>query len=316
MRTIGSLILAGTLCGCAASSAKIDPARAIAQAPHPSALSIFDGATGSPLDWRQVLDQVAHADAVFVGETHDDATAHALEHALVDAFLASHPSAAVSIEFLERDDQAATDQYLRGESELDAFIEATKSRHWAGTDTWIPWYQPMIDSAKRSKARVIAANAPRRYVSKARTEGYEALTALPPDERALFEVDESISRDGDWERLKALVIEMRADGSGHGDSPSDSPIDEEIDQFHRAQRVWDRTMGLSAARAYAGGARIIHVEGAFHIGTRLGTVAQFAAATPGAKILVIDLVPSNLRTRAPATGPSADIVVHTKLPAP
>ncbi len=305
------LLAAALLAGCA-TKAQVDPVAAIAAAPHPTALAAFDGKTGEQLSWPTVLERVAAADAVFVGETHDDATAHALEHALVEAFIASHQGAAVSLEFLERDDQAATDAYLGGQSTLDVFIDATKSRDWAGPGTWIPWYQPMIDSAKRAKVKVVAANAPRKYVSKARTDGYDALRALPADERVLFEIDETISRDGDWERLKVLMMEMRLDGSP-GDRSEATPTDEEVDQFHRAQRVWDATMGESAARAQVTGSKVIHLEGAFHIGERLGTVGQFTKAVPTAKVLVINLVPEARTVFVEADAHGADIVICTKL---
>lgn len=307
------------LTGCAAPM-KLTPAEQLARAPHPTALSIFDGTTGARISWADTLDRVAKADAVFVGETHDDAVAHALEHALVDAFIATHTRPAVSLEFLERDEQAKTDAYLRGELALDAFVDETKSRHWAGDETWIAWYQPMIDSARRAKASVVAANAPRTYVSRARTDGYDALKSLSAEERALFEIDESISRDGDWERLKALIVDMRgggargATGGGSGEtSDADAVVtDDEVDTFHRAQRVWDRTMGLSASRAQNAGFKVIHCVGAFHIGQRLGTVAQFAAACPSASIIVIDLVPSDATVLGSDGAKGADIVVHTQ----
>ena len=306
------LLAAALLAGCA-TKARVDPAAAIAAAPHPTALASFDGKTGERLSWPTVLERVAAADAVFVGETHDDASAHALEHALVEAFIASHQGAAVSLEFLERDDQAATDKYLAGTITLDEFVEATKSADWAGKGSWLPWYQPMIDSAKRAQAKVVAANAPRKYVSKARTDGYDALRALPADERVLFEIDETISRDGDWERLKALMIEMRIDGS-HGDRSEATPTDEEVDQFHRAQRGWDATMGTSAARAQMSGSKVIHVEGAFHIGERLGTVGQFTKMVPTAKVLVINLVPEARTVFVQSDAHGADIVVFTRPP--
>ena len=306
------LALLATLPSCVAQ-VKPTPSEQLARAPHPTALAIFDAASCARLAWSEVLDRVAKADAVFVGETHDDATAHTVEHALVESFIASHERPALSLEFLERDDQGFTDAYLRGEISVDDFVTKTKSRDWAGEGTWMPWYQPMIDSAKRAKAPVVAANAPRPYVTRARTEGYDPLCALGPEERSQFEVDEAISRDGDWERLKALIIEMRSDGAhGAAINTGDLVSDDEVDSFHRAQRVWDRTMGLSAARAQNSGYKVIHCVGAFHIGERLGTVAQFAMQCPNLSILVVDLVPSAAITIAPEDFNGADIVIHTK----
>ncbi len=302
---------AGTLCACA-STRPLSPTEAIAAAPSPLSLSAFDGATGALISWREVLDRVAAADAVFVGETHNDATAHAIEHELVASFLAAHHPAAVSMEFLERDDQAATEDYLAGAISMDEFIARTKSKDWAGADSWIPWYQPMIDSAKRSRAKVVAANAPRKYVSSARVDGYTALLALPGEERVLFEVDEEIARDGDWERLRELMIEMRHDSAKEDNAKPEPPSDDDVDAIHRSQRVWDRTMGTSAARAYSNCGAMIHIVGGFHAGNRLGTVAQFLKACTPRQVLIVALEPSKSQTLDPSDADGADVVIHTR----
>ena len=111
---------------------------------------------------------------------------------------------------------------------------------------------------------------------------------------------------------RVLMMEMRLDGSP-GDRSEATPTDEEVDQFHRAQRVWDATMGESAARAQVTGSKVIHLEGAFHIGERLGTVGQFTKAVPTAKVLVINLVPEARTVFVEADAHGADIVICTKL---
>ena len=304
------------LCACA-NTKRIDPAIEIAQAPTPDSLAAFDGKTRTPIAWDEVLKRVVQANAVFVGETHDDASAHRVEHALVNAFLAAHPKAAVSLEMLERNEQEAVEIYLRNDSTLEVFLATTKSRDWAGENTWIPWYQPMIDSARSSGSQVIASNAPRKYVSIALRDGYVPLRALPADERLLFEIDEEITRDGDWNRLRELMVEMhkeraekeRAQNAETGPS---EPSDEDVDCAHRAQRVWDRTMGMSAAKTFAQNTSVIHVAGGFHLEERLGTVAQFSRLCPEANILVISLQPVESSEIEEKEIKGADIVIHTK----
>ena len=314
--SFASLGFAFSNCGCA-NTKRIDPAVEIAQAPNPESLAAFDANTRTPIGWDEVLKRVANANAVFVGETHDDASAHRVEHALVNAFLAAHPKAAVSLEMLERNDQDAVNLFLSHSSTLEVFVATTKSRDWAGENTWIPWYQPMIDSARISGAQVIAANAPRKYVSIALREGYEPLRALPADERLLFEIDEEITRDGDWNRLRDLMVEMHKeraekDRAEKGETGPLEPSDQDVDCAHRSQRVWDRTMGMSAANTFAQKTAVIHVAGGFHLEQRLGTVAQFSRVCPDAKILVISLQPSASAEIEEKEIKGADIVIHTK----
>ena len=308
---VAALVSGFSLSACT-NSKRIDPAVEIAQAPNPESLAAFDGNTRTPIGWDEVLKRVANANAVFVGETHDDASAHRVEHALVNAFLAAHPKAAVSLEMLERNEQDAVNLYLSNSSTLDVFLATTKSRDWAGENTWIPWYQPMLDSARMSGAQVIAANAPRKYVSIALREGYEPLRALPADERLLFEVDENLTHDGDWLRLRELMVEMHKDRAEKGETGPLEPSDQDVDCAHRSQRVWDRTMGMSAAKTFAQKTAVIHVAGGFHLEQRLGTVAQFSRVCPGAKILVISLQPSASAEIEEKGIKGADIVIHTK----
>lgn len=313
---VAALVSAFPLCACT-NAKRLDPAVEIAQAPTPDSLWAFDGKTRTPMGWDEVLKRVANANAVFVGETHDDASAHRVEHALVNAFLAAHPKAAVSLEMLERNEQDAVEIYLRNDSTLEVFLATTKSRDWAGENTWIPWYQPMIDSARMSGAQVIAANAPRKYVSIALREGYEPLRALPADVRLLFEIDEEITRDGDWNRLRELMVEMHKeraekDRAEKGETGPLEPSDQDVDCAHRSQRVWDRTMGMSVAKTFAQKTAVIHVAGGFHLEQRLGTVAQFSRVCPDAKILVISLQPSASAEIEEKEIKGADIVIHTK----
>ena len=313
---VAALVSGFSLSACT-NSKRIDPAVEIAQAANPESLAAFDGNTRTPIGWDEVLKRVANANAVFVGETHDDASAHRVEHALVNAFLAAHPKAAVSLEMLERNEQDAVNLFLSHSSTLEVFVATTKSRDWAGENTWIPWYQPMIDSARISGAQVIAANAPRKYVSIALREGYEPLRALPADERLLFEIDEEITRDGDWNRLRDLMVEMHKeraekDRAEKGETGPLEPSDQDVDCAHRSQRVWDRTMGMSAANTFAQKTAVIHVAGGFHLEQRLGTVAQFSRVCPDAKILVISLQPSASAEIEEKGIKGADIVIHTK----
>ncbi len=308
---VAALVSGFSLCACT-NAKRIDPAIEIAQAPNPESLAAFDGNTRTPIGWEEVLKRVANANAVFVGETHDDASAHRVEHALVNAFLAAHPKAAVSLEMLERNEQDAVNLYLSNSSTLEVFLATTKSRDWAGENTWIPWYQPMIDSARISGAQVIASNAPRKYVSIALREGYEPLRALPADERLLFEVDENLTHDGDWLRLRELMVEMHKDRAEKGETGPLEPSDQDVDYAHRSQRVWDRTMGMSAAKTFAQKTAVIHVAGGFHLEQRLGTVAQFSRVCPDAKILVISLQPTASAEIEEKEIKGADIVIHTK----
>ena len=190
MRPIAILALLSALLptfasGCA--TARADPAT--------RTLTIFNGHSGEAMVWTDVIDRAAAADGTFIGERHDDPTAHAVQLAVFQDLLARAPGTAIALEHLERDEQSTLDRYLRGEMTPDAFIDATKSRDWAGKDTWVFFFQPLVDTAREHHAPVIAANAPRDIVRRARSEGHDALDKLPPPERATFDIPIQTSTD-------------------------------------------------------------------------------------------------------------------------
>ena len=160
-------LLAATLLG-ATGCATARPA------PDPAArtISIFDGESGRPLVWSDVVARAAEADATFVGERHDDPTAHDVQLAVYQDLLARFPGTAIALEHLERDEQPLLERYLRGEMTPAAFIDQTESRDWAGKETWVRFFQPLVDTARENDSPVIAANAPRELVKRARDEGH------------------------------------------------------------------------------------------------------------------------------------------------
>ena len=191
---IALVAAAATLAGCATPAATTaarplrNPAAEIAAAPDPSAMPAFDGRSGRRWSWPALVARIGAAEAVFIGEQHDDAGAHKFQAAVTDAMCTARPGATLSMEMLERDDQYATDGYLAGTLTLEEFVDRAGVRNWAGAGTWIAWYQPVVDAARACGSPVVAANAPRRFVSQARTGGYAPLVELPAEDRALFDV--------------------------------------------------------------------------------------------------------------------------------
>ncbi|MFM7262071.1 MAG: ChaN family lipoprotein, partial [bacterium] len=112
----------------------------------PRSLVMFEGATGRSLGWADVMAAASWADCTFIGERHDDPVAHAVQLAIFEDLAAGYPGTALALEHLERDEQATVNRYLAGEITRDAFIDTTESRNWAGNDTWVVFFQPLVDA--------------------------------------------------------------------------------------------------------------------------------------------------------------------------
>lgn len=278
----------------------------------PWGLAMFDGTRGTVLTWHDLSQAVAWADVVVIGEQHDDPVAHQVQQAIVAESMARFPRTAVALEMLERPEQAQVDAYLRGELTVDEFVDATGSRNWAGKDSWMTFYQPVLDSARDTQSRVVAANAPRPLVRRARTEGYESLLILPLEERAQVDLPQ---HPGSAEYRRRFDEVMR------GNSGDDAPSQEALDRTWRSQRVWDATMARSVMRSrdtaiqQPGGAqaarKVILLVGQFHSDFDGGVVSEMSAYDPLAKILVISIQRRNADVLDPSDYGRAAIVVYS-----
>ncbi len=272
-------------------------------------VSIFAGDGGSA-SYLEVLDACARADVVIVGETHGHEAGLALAAELFEDLLQGSQRAALSMEFYERDQQVALDDYLKGVTDREQFEEAARRRE--GNDP--AGHRRMIEAAREAGVAVIAANAPRRYVSLARQEGYGRLRTLTPEQQRLFVIPWRMPEGRYREDFFALMGGMFADGS-HGDS--DVPVEERVEAIFRSQSLWDATMADSIARALGAHRPIVHVVGRFHSDFGGGTVQLLQDLAPHARIVTLSMIDSGEEAVASLREEDigrADFVIYAQSP--
>ena len=285
----------------------------------PRSLAMFEGSTGRSLGWADVMAAASWADCTFIGERHDDPVAHAVQLAIFEDLAAGYPGTAIALEHLERDEQATVNRYLAGEITRDEFIDATESRDWAGKDTWVVFFQPLVDAAREAGSPVVAANAPREAVREARAIGHDAMRAKPAAEQADFDLPIT-TRDGfftnDWNGRWNAYFDRFVDIMSPSDDDDPSSTRERLANIFLSQSVWDGTMGASAARAREHGApKVVLCAGCFHVERDGGTVLQFEARRPTDRVLTVTVIDdSSLMLRDEDRG-AADIVIYGFRPA-
>ncbi|MDX1420761.1 MAG: ChaN family lipoprotein, partial [Rubricoccaceae bacterium] len=255
-------------------------------------------ADGTRTDLGAVVDAMARADVVFLGERHNDPTAHALQRRLLEEahrrYGAERP-VALGLEMFERDVQLVLDEYLAGLVREQDFLAA--ARPWG---TYAEDYRPLVEYAKAHGLAVIAANAPARYVSRVGREGLSGLDALPEPARA-FLPPRPVAPPSDAlaARFEEEMAEMAA---VHGSSP---------DGLLAAQNLRDATMAFSLAEHLARhpGALVVHLNGAFHSRDGLGIPEHLVRYAPGVRPLVVTLRPSDDLDGAPAPGDGAFVIL-------
>jgi uncharacterized iron-regulated protein len=237
---------------------------------------VFD-AKGNSSSLEKILEATGQADVVFLGEQHDDATAHALELQIFKAAFEKYGKerkVALSMEMFERDVQVVVNEYLNNLISESHFL--LSARPW---NNYKQDYRPLVELAKTGKLPVIAANAPRRYVNMVSRGGRETLDALSPEAKKwLAPLPYNQPSEVYAGKFKALMGGSPESGMG-------------INKILDSQTLWDTTMAYSIAEFLKENkaALIVHLNGAFHTENRLGTAEQLLKFRPKAKFIVITM---------------------------
>ncbi|MEM7168466.1 MAG: ChaN family lipoprotein [Planctomycetota bacterium] len=236
---------------------------------------IFDTKSGAELNVAQLVERLAVAEAVFLGETHVDEVTHRVEDAVYAGLLERHEGRVVlAMEMFTRDQQQHLDAYVSGQTDEKAFRRAVR-----GWSNYATGYRPMVERARARGAKVVGSNLPRKIQRKVGFGGKEAWDALTAEEKALVPPELHSNTEAYWERF-ARAVRGHAGMMGEGAA-----------RVYSVQSLWDNCMGWSCAQALSEHPdhRVLHINGGFHTLYRDGTARQFALRAPGKQMLVVDI---------------------------
>jgi uncharacterized iron-regulated protein len=240
--------------------------------------TVFDG-KGNPATLAQIIDAAGSADVVFLGEQHDDATAHAVQLEIfrlaIERF-SKERKVALSLEMFERDVQVILNEYLSGLITEPQFLAG--SRPWGNYKTD---YRPLVELAKEKKLAVIAANAPRRYVNMVSRMGRDSLNGLSKEAKKwLAPLPFGDPSDEYTKKFNALMGANRDPAAASPHFP-----------IVFSQALWDATMAYSISESLKKnkGELVVHLNGGFHTEGRLGTVEQLLKYQSKARIIVVTM---------------------------
>ena len=253
---------------------------ASAGAPRAAPFTLFD-AQGAQVELATLCNAMDDADVVFLGELHNDSTAHAIQLELLawaDATTRSTDRPLVlGLEMVETDAQTVLDEYLAGLVRERDWLAA--SRPWTNYETD---YRPLVEFAREHGAAVVGTNAPGRYVSLvSRRGGVAVLDSLSASARAWLPPSSAPPSDP----LAAKFMDLMG-GMPHGAGPT-------VEGMLAGQNLRDATMAWQIAQSLADhpGALVIHVNGSFHSEGGLGIPEHLARLAPEARVLVVTMAP-------------------------
>ncbi len=215
--------------------------------------------TSRETGFGSMIDELAKADFVYVGEGHTTEAHHLAQLRIAEQLLGRGRLRAIGMEMFQRRFQPVLDEYTQGRIGEAEMLERTEYKKRWGYDYAL--YRPILEFARARRLPVIALNVEAEISAAVRKGGLDALTeeqrrSLP----ALHDRDEA---------HRAFLRE-----SYKAHLPAGGEIDEEkFARFYTGMLLWDDTMADSIvqwAKRAGKDAQMVVFAGAGHIANRYG----------------------------------------------
>jgi uncharacterized iron-regulated protein len=241
-----------------------------AEKPRPG--QIVHVPTGLAMSFDGMMEMIAGARLVYVGETHDNLQAHEVQLRIIRDLDRRFPGQiAIGMEMFRQPQQPALDRWTRGELDELQFLEATQwQKNW-GLD--FNYYKGILVFARDRKMDVIALNPPAELQAQVRKNG---LDALPEALRS------TLPEIGDPDPYEHAV--MKAIYGGH------LPTEGAFESFFNVQRLWEESMAtavvdyLKSARGQ--GKIVVMLTGAGHVEYGFGVPKKVLRRLPLSYVII------------------------------
>jgi uncharacterized iron-regulated protein len=192
---------------------------------------------------QEVIQDLAQANVVYLGETHDSPADHKAQLDIIQQLYQKDPKLAIGMEMFQRPYQPFIDRYLQGKlSEEELQKESEYEKRWG-----FPWenYAPILRFAKDKQIPVLALNTPTEVTKKVSRKGLKSLKIA--DKKFIPPLSEIRT---DNAKYRALLQESYKSFHGHqqGSKTSKSKNPQAFERFLQAQVLWDETMAAVVAQ--------------------------------------------------------------------
>jgi uncharacterized iron-regulated protein len=223
--------------------------------------AILSGRTGRPVRFEKMVEEMAAARIVHVGETHNSMPMHEIQYQVIRALYEKDRHLAIGLEMVPVTLQETLNEWTAGILTKDEFLREIR---WYVTWNFnFGYYEKIFDFAREHRLPVYALNAPREVISKMRMRGWEALTE---DEKAFFPGEPDLTNADHRTLLRAIFESEDIPEAMKGPG-----LDRMFEGLYRGQSAWDEVMGANAVRAArAEGRRIVVCVGSGHLLYNLG----------------------------------------------
>ncbi len=198
--------------------------------------SIVRPGTSQSLNVESVLKEIASADVVYLGETHDRPEDHQAQLTIIQSLHRLNPQLVIGMEMFQRPYQPVLDRYLAGKiTEAELIEQSQYPKRWG-----FPWefYAPIVRFARDRGLPVIALNTPTEVTRKVARSGLESLTLA--EKRFIPPISAIALGPASYrQRLRQIYDDIHHSKTSQAN----------FERFFQAQVLWDETMAERIARS-------------------------------------------------------------------
>jgi uncharacterized iron-regulated protein len=234
----------------------------------------IDVYAGEPLAYDQLLDDLAGARVIYLGERHRIGRHHAIQHRILTDLAGRGVSLVLGLEHLESFQQSALDRFNQGEIDFGQLMEAAQwARRWPSCEQ----LRPILEAAQRLKIPVLALNARAETIRQvARGGGIARL-----DAKTRAELPADMRLDGPlYEKYLGLHMMVHVVAKAETLRPM---IEAQIARDEAMAHTLSAFLTSEAGR----GRTAVVLCGAGHVAYALGTPARVRRRLPEAKDRII-----------------------------
>ena len=258
-------------------------------------LSIYSALDKKQISFGELLDRLASADLICIGEQHDSMMDHYIQRMIIQSLHARDENLGVGLEMFQRPFQKVLDRYLAGEISEKVMLEDTEYQKRWGYDWSL--YAPIVQYCQRNRVPLAALNLSSELRSRLSKEGYAKLT--PEEKKQIGEVDFNVKAHRDFH------LESLASMHGHGPVPEDQK-----ERMYQVMTTWDEYMADSAVKFFQERqlGKMVILAGSGHIDRYFGIPDRVKKRLPGGTVRTVRIVTGGT-PQAVQDDPQADFVL-------
>ncbi|HPR64442.1 MAG TPA: ChaN family lipoprotein [Thermoanaerobaculia bacterium] len=230
-----------------------DPGRAFSLAAAPAGTYV-DCRTGKELTFDEMVDIMAQARIILLGEEHTNMEQHILQGKILDALAERGIPLILGMEFFQRDDGDVLKKWISGEMNEEFFLRESGWYDRGGYP--FGYYRPVMESAKNNGIPVVGLNVDRSLINSVARKGLEGLDENERKELGKIRVDAAPGH--------RFLVSLFFGESG----PSMPP--DWLSRMYAAQVTWDTIMARSILDNLIEDRTMVVIVGSGHVIHGLG----------------------------------------------